>query len=255
MKRVTKIDNRIPDPQTDGLKNKTATTAVYNHTKQPIRVYAGNTVIYTLRVYNEGQVDGYAEEVTDHLPEYLEFVNDEFNSSYGWLLDEKDKSLRTIKTNYLSKAVNAEDNLIKAFDRERGKLDYKEIKIKCKVKSNVPVKEKLTNIAEITKYIGKNGRQVKDRDSFKNVELPTDDKLSSYKDDEINKSYVPGQEDDDDFEKVLVEEFDLALRKYITKVDNKEITDRVPVFKIDENGNYVYNHTKRASISWGILML
>ena len=242
--RVTKIDNRIPDPQTDGLKNKTATTAVYNHTKQPIRVYAGNTVIYTLRVYNEGQVDGYAEEVTDHLPEYLEFVNDEFNSSYGWLLDEKDKSLRTIKTNYLSKAVNAEDNLIKAFDRESGKLDYKEIKIKCKVKSNVPVKEKLTNIAEITKYIGKNGRQVKDRDSFKNVELPTDDKLSSYKDDEINKSYVPGQEDDDDFEKVLVEEFDLALRKYITKVDNKEITDRVPVFKIDENGNYVYNHTK-----------
>lgn len=64
--------------------------------------------------------------------------------------------------------------------------------------------------------------------------MPTDDKLSSYKDDEINKSYVPGQEDDDDFEKVLVEEFDLALRKYITKVDNKEITDRVPVFKIDE---------------------
>ena len=242
--RVTKIDNRLPNPQTDGLKDKTDTTAVYNHTKEPIRVYAGNTVIYTLRIYNEGQVDGYAEEVTDHLPEYLEFVNDEFNSSYGWLLDEQDSSLRTVKTNYLSRERNEENNLIKAFDKETGKLDYKEIQIKCRVKADVPVKEKLTNIAEITKYIGKDGREVTDRDSFEKVKLPTDDELSSYKDDEMNKSYVPGQEDDDDFEKVLVEEFDLALRKYITKIDNIDITDRVPVFKIDENGNYVYNHTK-----------
>ncbi len=242
--RITKYDHRLPDPKTDGLKDKTQTTAIYNHTKEPVRVYAGNTVIYTLRVYNEGQVDGYAEEVTDHLPEYLEFVNDEFNGKYGWLLDEKDTSLRTVKTNYLSKARNEKGNLIKAFDKETGKLDYKEIQIKCRVKTNVPVKAKLTNIAEITKYIGKDGREVTDRDSFNKVKLPTDDKLPSYKDDEINKSYVPGQEDDDDFEKVLVEKFDLALRKYITKVDDKDITDRVPVFKIDENGNYVYNHTK-----------
>ena len=242
--RITKVDDRLPEPNTDGLKDKSSTTAIYNHTKEPVRVYAGDTVIYTLRVYNEGQVDGYAEEVTDHLPEYLEFVNDEFNSKFGWLLDDKDTSLRTVKTNYLSKARNEKGNLIKAFDKETGKLDYKEIQIKCKVKTDVPVKARLTNIAEITKYIGKDGREVTDRDSFDEVKLPSDDKLPSYKDDEINKSYVPGQEDDDDFEKVLVEKFDLALRKYITKVDNKDITDRVPVFKIDENGNYVYNHTK-----------
>ena len=254
--RVTKIDNRIPDPQTDGLKNKTATTAVYNHTKQPIRVYAGNTVIYTLRVYNEGQVDGYAEEVTDHLPEYLEFVNDEFNSSYGWLLDEKDTSLRTVKTTYLSRANDEKGNLIKAFDKDSGKLDYKELKIKCRVKDNTPAGLKLTNIAEISKYIGENGRDVVDRDSeVGNVILPTDSELPKYQDDKITEKlpYIPGQQDDDDFEKVLIQEFDLALRKFITGVTTNvgneketktEVTTRIPVFKVDEQGKYVYEHTK-----------
>ena len=254
--RVTKIDNRIPDPQTDGLKNKTATTAVYNHTKQPIRVYAGNTVIYTLRVYNEGQVDGYAEEVTDHLPEYLEFVNDEFNSSYGWLLDEKDTSLRTVKTTYLSRANDEKGNLIKAFDKGSGKLDYKELKIKCRVKDNTPAGLKLTNIAEISKYIGENGRDVVDRDSeVGNVILPTDSELPKYQDDKITEKipYIPGQQDDDDFEKVLIQEFDLALRKFITGVTTNvgneneaktEVTTRIPVFKVDEQGKYVYEHTK-----------
>ncbi|HBC84438.1 MAG TPA: hypothetical protein DCZ30_03110, partial [Clostridiales bacterium] len=48
--KITKYDNRLPDPKTNGLKDKTTTTAIYNHTKEPVRVYAGDTVIYTLRV-------------------------------------------------------------------------------------------------------------------------------------------------------------------------------------------------------------
>ena len=59
-----------------------------------------------------------------------------------------------------------------------------------------------------------------DRDSVtNNVKIPeTSEEMSKYKDDELNKTYVPGQEDDDDFEKVIVEAFDLSLRKYITAV-------------------------------------
>ena len=78
------------------------------------------------------------------------------------VVDEKDTSLRTVKTTYLSRANDEKGNLIKAFDKDSGKLDYKELKIKCRVKDNTPAGLKLTNIAEISKYIGENGRDVVD---------------------------------------------------------------------------------------------
>ena len=56
--------------------------------------------------------------------------------------------------------------------------------------------------------------------------------------------YFKGQEDDDDFEKVKVVYFDLALRKFITAVDDTEITNRIPQLSIGEDGNIDYNHTK-----------
>ncbi len=250
--RVQNITNRVPEVDTQYLQKGMDTTAIYNHPKDPISLYAKDTVIYKIRVYNEADIDGYAEEVTDHLPEYLQFVNDEFNSKYGWILDESDKSLRTVRTSYLSRARDEQGNLIKAFNKETGELDYKELEIKCRVKENTPANLKLTNIAEISKYIGKGGRIVVDRDSeASNVQLPDDSNLPKYKDDEISSKieYIPGQQDDDDFEKVLIEEFDLALRKFITGVTNghgekQEVTTRIPVFKVDENGNYVYEHTK-----------
>ncbi len=248
--RVQDLSNRVPTSNTEYLQDGTQYTAIYNHTKQPVSVYRNDIVIYTIRVYNEGDIAGYAEEVTDYLPEYLEFVNDEFNSKYGWLLDENDKSLRTVKTNCLSKEINAKDNLILSFNKETGEIDYKEIQIKCKVKETAPYRFKLTNLAEITRFIGENGRIVVDRDSKENnISIPHDADLPVYKDDEISKAYVPGQQDDDDFEKIIVEEFDLALRKFITSVtngygDKQEVTTRIPVFKVDEQDNYVYEHTK-----------
>ena len=39
---------------------------------------------------------------------------------------------------------------------------------------------------------------------------------------------MPGQQDDDDFEKVIIKPFDLALRKFITKVNNTEVNTRIP---------------------------
>ncbi|MCI8485672.1 MAG: hypothetical protein HFJ20_00800 [Clostridia bacterium] len=252
--KIQDLSTRVPNPNTEDLKDGTQNTAIYNHTKQPVSVYRNDIIIYTIRVYNEAEIAGYAEEITDYLPEYLEFVNDEFNGKYGWLLDENDKSLRTIKTNYLSKGMNRKDNLIKPFNKNTGELDYKEIQVKCKVKETAPYRFKLTNLAEITKYIGEDGRVVVDRDSKENdINIPSETDLPKYKDDEIGKDYVPGQQDDDDFEKIVVEEFDLALRKFITGVTTKvgtedekkeEVTTRIPVFKVDESGNYVYEHTK-----------
>ena len=241
------ITSRIPQPDVSKLADGTATTATYNHPKTPISVAIGDVVEYTIRVYNEAEVDGYVEEITDHLPDQLEFVaGNETNTKYGWTVDSNNSKI--IKTKYLSKAneTTEGDNKIKAFDGT--KLDYKDVKVVCKVVSTDPMPTKITNIADITKFTDDNGNTVTDRDSQENnVNIPSD--LPGYKDDEIGKDYVPGQQDDDDFEKLKIKEFDLALRKFITKVNNTEIKSRIP--QVDttplKNGTgttAIYNHSK-----------
>ena len=241
------ITSRIPQPDVSKLADGTATTATYNHPKTPISVAIGDVVEHTIRVYNEAEVDGYVEEITDHLPDQLEFiVGNETNTKYGWTVDSNNSKI--IKTEYLSKAneTTEGDNKIKAFDGT--KLDYKDVKVVCKVVSTDPMPTKITNIADITKFTDGNGNTVTDRDSQENnVNIPSD--LPGYKDDEIGKDYVPGQQDDDDFEKLKIKEFDLALRKFITKVNNTEIKSRIP--QVDttplKNGTgttAIYNHSK-----------
>ena len=216
---------------------KLITTAIYNHTKKPIEVAKNDIVVYMLRIYNEGSIDGYASEIKDHLPSYLEFVNGDFNKKYGWKVSEDG---RTVTTNYL-------DNYIinKTSKDEEGKiiLSYKEVPIMCKVTDKA--EGKITNIADITKYKDENKKDVTDRDSKEdNVILPADKDLPSYKDDETG-DYIPGQEDDDDFEKLVVKKFDLALRKFITNISDKDVTTRIPQVKYDkENNKITYEHTK-----------
>ena len=239
----TTLTNREPDVDVTHLADGTATTAIYNHPKDPIEMQRGDIIIYTIRVYNEGSMDGYANEITDYLPEELEFLPDhEINQEYEWQVSSDG---RHVTTDYLSKAkeISSRQNLLKAFDGTT--LDYKDVKIACKIKDTAEVGKKLTNLAEITESKDSNGNDVVDRDSeTDNVEVPTDEDLPNYKDDEIDKDYVPGQEDDDDFEKVKVVYFDLALRKFITAVDDTEITNRIPQLSMGEDGNIDYNHTK-----------
>ena len=187
------------------------TTAIYNHTKEPVLVQRNNIVIYMLRVYNEGDIDGYASEIKDHLPPYLEYVDGEFNDQYGWEVSEDG---RTLTTRYL------EDTIIdKAELNENNQyvLSYQEVPVMCRVVEGTPTSENVTNIADITEYLDDNKEETTDRDSQSdNVNLPNDEDLPGYKDDETGE-YIPGQQDDDDFEKVIVKEFDLALRKWVTQ--------------------------------------
>ena len=190
---------------------KLITTATYNHTKEPILVQQKDIIVYMLRVYNEGEIDGYASEIKDHLPSHLEFVEGEFNEKYGWELEEDG---RTVTTRYLE---NAKINKPEVSQDGKITLSYKEVPIMCEVKENAKTSEKITNIADITEYLDEDKKIITDRDSEKdNVKVPDDDKLPGYKDDEIGE-YIPGQEDDDDFEKVIVKIFDLALRKWVTQ--------------------------------------
>ena len=190
---------------------KLITTAIYNHTKEPVELSVNDYVIYMLRVYNEGDIAGYASEIKDHLPEYLEYVDGKFNDQYKWSVSEDG---RTVTTKYLSNhlidATTTDDN---------GKiiLSYKEVPIMCKVKDTAKSSEKITNIADITEYRDEDKNIVTDRDSKSdNLIIPVDSELPGYKDDEKG-DYIPGQEDDDDFEKVVVRTFDLALRKWVTQ--------------------------------------
>ena len=260
-KFISEVDgttyNRVPSVDLSGLESET--TAIYNHTKDPVLVKRNSVIIYTIRVYNEGDISGYAEEVTDYLPEGLEFLPEhEINIQYEWQVSEDG---RIVTTDYLSSAKETGDrqNEIQAFDGQT--LDYKEVQIACRVKDNAESDVKLTNLAEITEDSDE------DRDSTPdNVEVPNDEELPEYKDDETGE-YIPGQEDDDDFEKVIVQDFDLALRKFIVAVsDDETVNDdeylrnsdgsytREPVVDTsllnttDENGNIIttatYNHTK-----------
>ena len=239
------VIGREPTVDTTNLANGTSTTAIYNHPKIPIDMSRGDVIEYTIRVYNEGSIDGYANEIVDKLPAELEFLpEDETNIEYRWQVSEDG---RTVTTDYLSKEQeqSAGSNMIKAFDGTT--LSYKDVKIVCKIKDDAEFGKKLTNLAEIIDSSDSDGNVVIDRDSTTdNMEVPDDNNLPNYNDDKINsgEEYIPGQEDDDDFEKVRIVYFDLALRKFITAVDDQEVTDRIPQLSIGEDGNIVYNHTK-----------
>ena len=266
----------IKEPIVDvtNLKSGTSTTATYKHQKAPVGVSVGDEVIYTIRVYNEGEIDGYVTEITDYLPPELEFVNDEFNAQYGWKADG-----RVIKTDITSPNSTSSANrdiiyanraggvLLKAYEGGN-ELNYIDVQIKCKVKSVQNLNTVITNIAEITGFTDNNGNAVIDRDSTADSltkdnskpeddiqldNLPADSDLPDYKGNSSNKSvltdsdyHYKGQQDDDDFDKLILKEFDLALRKFITGVNETPVTNRYPVFtnNKDSNGNYIYEHTK-----------
>ena len=257
-----------PVVDTTPLVQHSGTTAIYKHQKAPVGVEVDDEVIYTIRVYNEGEIDGYVTEITDHLPPQLEFiVDDELNASYGWSVSLDGRTVKTTITSpntlysssrdliYEDRTTEEDKVLLKAFGgSQTDELDYIDVQIKCRVKSVENLDTIITNIAEITGFIDGEGQEVKDRDSFSSdVVLPSDENLPDYKGKDTNKSiltdvnyHYEGQYDDDDFDKLVLQEFDLALRKFITAVNETKVTNRYPVFTTnkDENGNYIYQHTK-----------
>ena len=209
-KFITKIDkkditDREPVPTYENGK------VTYKHKKTPEIVKTGQIVTYTIRVYNEGSQDGYADEITDNIPEGLTFLpQHETNIEYGWKMYDKNgketeeaKEATKIKTNYLSKQ-KSEDNIIKAFDSAKNVSNtnpsYKEVKVAFEVtkKSVTDGSKIIINTAEISNDAGKDGGEAKDRDSTPNN----------------------GKDNEDDIDKEYIEMkyFDLSLVKFVNKV-------------------------------------
>ena len=235
----TEITERIPQVDVSKLVDGTANTATYSHPKEPIGVQTGDIVVYTIRVYNEGKIDGYAEEITDIVPEGLEFIpveNSSINEKYKWTVSEDGKR---ITTDYLAEANSdkestqkEENHLIKAFDKtaQNPTLDYRDVLVEFKVTEANTSENILRNIAEITEDSNN------DSDSTPN-NVDTDEYIPP----EDNSNY---QEDDDDYEQVKLQYFDLALRKFITKINEQDITSRIPQVSINEDKRLIYTHPK-----------
>ena len=229
--------SRAPQVDVTNLANGTSTTATYNHPKDAKTVNTGDVVTYTIRVYNEGEVDGYVSLIKDEIPEGLQYItNDATNTTYGWkMLDADGKETsdvskaKYVTTDYLSKE-KSEDNLIAKFNKETKQLSYKDVKVSFKVVSEDTTGKEIINHAQISKETDSNGKTGTDIDS-------TPDK------------WIDG-EDDQDIEKVKLTYADLALRKFITKINNEEVNpNRAPQVDVTNLANgtsttAIYNHPK-----------
>lgn len=72
-------------------------------------------------MYNEGEEDGYVTEITDHLPEQLEFiVDDELNASYGWTVSGDGRTVRTDITSLDTQNSASRDTIYQ--DRKQGMI-------------------------------------------------------------------------------------------------------------------------------------
>ena len=281
-KFITKINDieYSREPVVDTSTIATTGTATYKHTKQPIAVQKGDVVTYTIRVYNEGETNGYVDIITDHLPTNLlpilstvdgidtkKYENEiKFNEDRLW---QQLGNEQTVFTTITSKSnsefyceytglENITDTELEAYVEGSNKLDYIDVQIKCLVTDSAVRGEYLTNIAEITDAQDINEKHWDGTDSeLTNAKI---DNLPNYKNSEAlsstEQSYIPGQEDDDDFEKLVVKEFDLSLRKFITKV-NDVMYARAPIVDTSKLGTTVdgkdittatYTHSKEPII-------
>ena len=238
------VKTRIPNVDVSNLVSGESTTADYVHTKEPEIVHTTDKITYTIRVYNEGIESAYASLVKDDIPQGLEFVgytagDGSTNDTYKWkLLDEQGNETtdvskaKYIQTDYLSKESNV-NNLIKGFDKNTmSELDYKDLQVEFKVTEPTTSDRVIINKAQISKETDSKGNQVTDRDSIPDV-------------------WNEG-EDDQDIEKIKVQYFDLALRKWVTEAivteDGKTVTTQTGHKAEDEPEAVVKVDLKKSKI-------
>lgn len=296
---LTGDDDRTPKVDTsklntfDATAGKKITTAKYTHSKTPIVVKKGDIVTYKIRIYNEGELDGYATEIADYIPEGLGYLmNYKTNTENLWhpVVDGTNQTMKLVGTDgfYTNEAsvsnltlsdflgvtslgeveilkgkakiysTALENSKIKAYNKDLKSSDidatdtwqqstngtdglyYREVEVTCIVLAENSYDGILRNIAEIQKdkAVDKDGNVINigDRDS-----QPNNVDIDNYTPPADNSEY---QQDDDDYEPLILRHFDLALRKFITAVNDDPVTTRIPQPTLDENGDIKYEHDK-----------
>lgn len=210
---ISKINNKeIKKERTPNVKIVNGKIQ-YQHTKTALYPQKGDKIVYNIRVYNEGTIAGTANEITQYLPEGLDFdKNSAINIKYRWNVSEDG---RKVTTQYLSPLT------IEAY-KGINDISYQELSIECIVNTEKTDElKRLVNIAEITQSSSL------DTDSVSgNVTLPIDSNYMKAESENSNEiSYIVGTEDDNDFENIIVSnsiptKYSLKINK-IDEIDNE----------------------------------
>ena len=116
------VESREPKIDTSKLNTvdeatgKTITTAKYTHSKEPVVVKQGDIVTYKIRVYNEGEINGYVAKVEDYIPEGLGYLlNYKTNTDNFWtpVVDSTTITMDLVGTEGLYETENEIKNLKK----------------------------------------------------------------------------------------------------------------------------------------------
>ena len=205
---------------------------------------AGDEVTYRIRLYNEGIQSGnvrdYAgkvTQVTDYLPDGLEFVKieDEYQNKWKATVDESNKKIIRIDATETNDQI-LDPNCIQELanpEREGDESNYyQEIGVVCKVVETE--RDIITNRAEITGYEAyelHNGEyqevtDIEDRDSSPD-DLTTESLVNWYNETVFNENnpsaYYAGRkgneangayEDDNDFDSIHIAKYGIQLTKH-----------------------------------------
>ena len=178
---VVTVDGKTTTTETGFKPNtgKTETTGIRdNKANEPVakveldRKKLDKTTVkfvYKIRITNEGEIAGYATEITDFIPKGLEFKAED-NKKYGWVKEGNDKvTTRALETVLLQPGQSAEVEIVFRWKNDKNNLGLK------------------TNIAEIT-------------EDYNEYNSPDIDSTPNNKKDPYEKE----QEDDDDFALVIL---------------------------------------------------
>ena len=243
-KYITKVNgvevanSRVPNIDESTISSTTQ-TATYKHRKNPVTVKTGDIVTYKLTIYNEGEKDGRATKIVDQLPTGLKFskvVSGNFElGSYS----ETDNILNLVRKS--SSTTNLPAYTTGSLTSGSGS---ETIEIECEVTAtaNTTNSKVLTNVAWIAEEIDSDGNVITnqkglDRDSEPSTTPSVNkDNMENYKgngnkEEDLSDAtyYYKGQQDDDDFEKLVLmpQSFDLKLIKRITAVNNQNVKERI----------------------------
>ena len=243
-KFITKIngvnieDSREPNVVAQNDPNAfNGTDFKYLHEKEPVKVKVGDKVTYTIRVYNECDKNVIVKGIKDYLPSGLRIADDENN--WQEVTDTNGNRYAVLKTNtdIQLNASNLSDSgeHVVAADRT----------ITCIVTDEVSDSDILTNVAEITGLTDENGINVIDEDSEEdNLSEDTrscpDDYDGESGEDDLTKEdyYYHGEEDEDDFEKLIVDyKVNIPVEKVWNDENNQDgIRPNEVVIKLLANG-------------------
>ncbi len=274
--RLIKVDTSKLN--TTDATGKKITTAEYEMEKNPVSAKSLDFVKYTFRVYNEGDYDGYVEEISSNIPEGLEALMIGKDSSnniiiYSWdgiLLKDVTEEIKATDmydividtnsiwgynaNNSIIKTTNLKEELIKAFgnkdyedyaDKEN-KIDYKETSVIFRVKEEITSSEKTIVVeSAITseKAVNQNGEEVIDLEGnkIKDRDSDCDQWKREYSDSVYNKDqWKIYKEDDEDYDNIVVQEFDFKVSQSVAEEEEINEPPTVYVGNIDKYTTGLY---------------